>query len=196
MQSMSLPSQGNYSYLSHVCDLASTSELEAVVAALSKPGENSTKTYLITEDGSSAQTLTVSTPAQILATVAENLSHLRESICIVENISPEHIEVLGSAWDIDPRFFVEHAVNPRREHLWVPRDFEPDTNEEKFSCIDGNFEYHGLNVRNDKELNSLPNHFERHCFRSTWEGVETITSNTRISYYRVEKSFCRYFMNF
>lgn len=196
MQNMSLPSQSHHSYLSRVCDLASVSEHEAVMVALSKLGESSTKTYLVTADGSSAQTLTINTPAQILIAVSENLSHLRGSVCIVENISPEYIEVLGSTWDIDPRFFVQHAVNPRREHLWIPRHFEPDTKKEKFSFVDGNFEYHNLNVSDDKELNSLPNHFERHCFRSTWEGVETITSNTRISYYRVEESFCRYFHEF
>lgn len=72
------------------------------------------------EDSNSAQTLTISTPAQIITTATENHFHLRDRICIVENISPEHIEVLGSAWDIDPRFFVMHAVNPRREHLWLP----------------------------------------------------------------------------
>jgi hypothetical protein len=193
MRSMSLRSQGYESYLSRVRDLAFASGFEDVVAALSKPGKNNTKAYLVTEDGSSARTLTISTPAQIITAVTEDHFNLRDAICIVENISPEHIEVLGSAWDIDPRFFVEHAVNPRREHLWVPRRFESVTNKQKFSCVDGIFEYHGLNVRSDKELNSLPNHFERHCFRSTWEGVETITSNTRISYYRVERSLCKCF---
>lgn len=182
--------QSHQNYLSRVRELAFRSELEAVIEALSRPGENSTKTYLVTADGSSAQTLTISTSAQTLSAVSENLSHLRDSVCIVENISPEYIEVLGAAWDIDPRFFVQHASNPRREHLWTPRNFESDIGEELFSCIDGNFEYHGLNVSDNKELNSLPNHFKRHCFRSTWEGVENIISNTRISYYRVEKSFC------
>lgn len=191
---MSLPSQDHQRYLSRVRDLASRSWLEGVVAALSKPGEeNRTKAYLMTQDSSSTQTPTISTPAQIITAVSANRSHFHNSICIVENISPEYIAVLGSAWNIDPRFFVEYAVNPRREDLWDSRRFEPLTNQQKFSHIDGNFEYHGLNVTSDQELNSLPNYFERHCFRSTWEGAETITSNTRISYYRVEKSLCKYF---
>jgi hypothetical protein len=192
MPNMSLRLQGNQGYLSRVRDLASTSGFEDV-AALSKPEENSTKAYLMTDDSSFAQTPTISTPAQIITIVNMNHYHLRNSICIVENISPEHIEVLGTAWNIDPGFFVDYAANPRREDLWRATRFEPVTNKQKFSYIDGIFEYHGLNVRSDEELNSLPNYFERHCFRSTWEGVETIISNTRISYYRVEKSFCKYF---
>lgn len=183
-------------YLSGVHDLASNSGLEAVTAALSKLGENCTKTFLLTSDGNSAQTQAISTPAQILSAVAENLACLRGSICIVENISPEYIAVLGFAWHIDPEFFVQHAANPRREHLWAPENFEPDTKKKKFRCVNGNFEYHGLNMSDDEELNSWPNNFERHCFRSIWQGVETITSNTRISYYRVDTKLCRYFQKF
>lgn len=187
--------QSHHNYLSRVRELASRSELEAVIMAMSTLGKNNTKTYLITDTGNdgSVQTVPINTPAQVPIAVTENLSHLRASVCIVENISPEYIEVLGSAWDIDPRFFFQHAENPTREHLWVARRFEPDTSKEKFSCINGNFEYHGLNVSDDTELNFLPNNFERHCFRSTWEGVETIISNTKISYYRVQDLFCKYF---
>ena len=192
MQGIPLSTQSPQHYLSRVRDLAALSELEAVTVALSKPaGRDSTETYLVSEDHRSAQTLTLKTPSQILAAVAENLSHSRRSVCIVENISPEYIDVLGSAWDIDPAFFVQHAANPRREDLWLSRSFEPGANEGKFSCVDGNFEYHGLSLGDEEKLNSLPNYFERHCFRSNWEGVETVNSNTRISYYRVEESFCR-----
>ena len=193
MQGIPLSAQNPHNYLSRVRDLAARSDLDGVTAALSKPaaGRNSTETYLVTEDNRSAQTLNLKSPAQILSAVTENLARSRRSVCIVENISPEFIEVLGSAWDIDPAFFVQHAANPRRGDLWLSRWFEPGTNEAKFGFVDGNFEYHGISLSDDEELNSLPNHFERHCFRSTWEGVETINSNTRISYYRVEESFCR-----
>jgi hypothetical protein len=176
-----------------VRDLAFRSGLEDVVAALSKPDENSTKAYLMTVDSNTTKMPTLSTSAQIITAVNENHYDLRNSICIVENISPEHIEILGSAWNIDPRFFVEYASNTRRGDLWEANRFEPVTDREEFTYIDGIFEYHGLNVRSDEELNSLPNYFERHCFRSRWEGVETITSSTRISYCRVLKSFCKYF---
>ena len=192
---MALPmqrlTQDRDNYLSQVRDIANLYELEDVVTALSYSGANNAKTYLVTEAESSAQTTSIDGPAQVLKAVTQNLSQSRETICIVENVSPEYINVLGSAWDIDPAFFVTHAVNPRREHLWNSKDFEPNTKEGRFSCIDGNFEYHGLSISSDGELNSQPNHLNRHCYRSTWEGVETITSNTRISYYRVKKWFCK-----
>lgn len=188
---MSLLLQANQSYLSRVRDLALTSGFKDVVAALSKPENNCTRACLMIPVRSSAQTLSISTPAQILTTFSENQLHLQDTICIIENISPEYIEVLGSAWNIDPRFFVEHAMNPKREDLWVPKRLEPENREQTFDCLDGNFEYHGLNVISDEELNSLPNYFERHCFRSTWEGVEKINSNTRMSYYRVKGSLCK-----
>lgn len=100
MQNMSLRSQGNQGYVSRVRDLASTSGFENAVAALSKPGENSTKAYIMNEDSrlsSSTQTPNISTPADIITTVKASQSHRHYSICIVENISPEHIEALGSA---------------------------------------------------------------------------------------------------
>ena len=189
----SLPSQNHHNYSSHVSDLASTSELKAVLEDLSMSGADKTKICLIIADHDPAQIQYFETIAQILNAVTESLSLSREVICIVENASPECIDSLGSVWNIEPGFFFQHAKNPRREDLWISRKFEPNNNQEKFSYIDGNFEYHGLKVDGDEELNSLPNHFERHCYKPTWEGVETITSNTRISYYRVKRSFCKGF---
>jgi hypothetical protein len=128
---------------------------------------------------------------------------MSETICIIENISPQYIEGVGSAWDISPAFFVEHARNPLGENLWLPKDpeelmgtWDPYAESRCFNenrrvwHIDGNFEYHGLNVQDNTNLNSAPNYFTRYCFQSTWGGVETITSNTRISYCRVNKRFC------
>lgn len=197
MQRMSLSSQNHRNDLSRVTDLAFTPGLNAAaVKASSKPGADKTKMCLIIEDGASAKIHTFETLAQILAAVTESRSQPRKIICIIENISPKYIGVLESGWEIDPGFFVQYAENPEREYLWYPGEFKPTDIQEKFSCIDGNFEYHGVKVDDDKELNSLPNHFERHCYKSTWEGVETINSNTRISYYRVKKSFCKGFHDF
>ena len=190
MSRMSSPSQNHHNYLSRVANAASTPELKAVFRTSSKPRANTTKTCLVIEDGSSAQTQSFNTPPEILNAVAESLSCSRRIICIVENISLEYIGSLGSTWNINPRFFVQHAENPRREDLWIPKGFEPDGNQANFNCIDGNFEYHGLEVNNEKELNFRPNRFERYCYKTTWEGVGKIASNTRISYYRVTELFC------
>lgn len=193
---MSSPSQNHHNYLSRVANAASTPKLEAILKTSSKLGANTTRTCLVIEDGSSARTQTLNTPAEVFNAAAENLSYSRKIVCIVENISSEYIGSLGFAWDIDPGFFVQHAENPRREDLWVPKEFELDGSRANFSCIDGNFEYHGLEVNNDKELNFRPNRFERYCYKTTWEGVETIASNTRISYCRVMELFCRDFRDF
>jgi hypothetical protein len=39
-------------------------------------------------------------------------------ICMIENITPEYIEALGSRRRLDPAFFMDHATNPSEEELW------------------------------------------------------------------------------
>lgn len=195
MESMSLPSQDNETYLSRVHDLAFSWGLEDVVESLSKPDTASTKAFYINY----AQRLTISTPAQITAAASELDGNIgRYTVCIVENIAPEHIEALGSAWDLDPAFFVQYASNRQRGHLWMPDVFggdRPGTDRKPYDHIDGNFEYHGICVQSDAELDSAPNYFARHCFRKTWDEVETVNSNTRISYYRVHRELCEFFIS-
>ena len=201
---MSSPSQDNETYLSRVHDLAFSWGLEDVVESLSKPDTTGTKAFYINY----AQRLTISTPAQITAAASELGGNTgRYTVCIVENIAPEHIEALGSAWDLEPAFFVQYASNRQREHLWITNVFEDyqlmanasgyqlRTNRKPYDHIDGNFEYHGICVQSDAELNSAPNYFARHCFRKTWDEVETVNSNTRISYYRVHGELCEFFIS-
>jgi hypothetical protein len=61
MPNMSMRLHDNQSYLSRVRDLAFRSGLEDVVAALSKPDENSTKAYLMTVDSNTTKMPTLST---------------------------------------------------------------------------------------------------------------------------------------
>ena len=141
----------------------------------------------------------VSTPAEITTKTetiaATNHFHAKNgayTVFVVENIGPAYIEALGSAWNLDPAFFVKHASNREREHLWTPDVFTGDRERKLHDVIDGVFEYHGICVHTDVELNSSSNHFQRHCFRSMWDDVETIISNTRISYYRVHSELCKF----
>lgn len=194
---MSLQPHDERTYLSRVRETADASVYDGVSTALSKPENDSTKAWFIDK----ARSFTTSTLAQVLATVTSG-PLISETICIIENISPQYIEGVGSAWDISPGFFVEHARNPLVENLWLPKDpeallgtWDPQDarrfqDNRRAWHIDGNFEYHGLNVQDYTNLNSAPNYFKRYCFQSTWGGVETITSNTRISYCRVNKMFC------
>ena len=61
--------------------------------------------------------LSVKTPSDVVAFAAEDRKANREAICVIENISPNIIEELGSAWDLDPDFFISHAGNPNQESL-------------------------------------------------------------------------------
>ena len=191
---MSLPSQDIETYLCRVHDLALAWGRDVVVESLSKPDATSTKSFYINH----AQQFSSNDPVQIIATASELGGMTRQSttVCIIENIAPKHIGALGSAWDLDPAFFVHHASNPRRERLWMPHIFKgpPDPTDDPYDHIDGNFEYFGLCVQSDAELNSSPNYFPRRCFRKTWDEVETVNSNTRISYYRVHTGLCEFFI--
>lgn len=122
-------------------------------------------------------------------------------VCVIENISSEYIQALGSAWNIDIEFFVEHATNPKKDHLWqlvstmswdLPISAGYETSIQPVPTywhLDGIYEYNKYtNIRwSDGKLDSFPNNVPRHCFSDAESGVQ---SNTRISYYRVSSSLC------
>jgi hypothetical protein len=73
------------------------------------------------------------------------------SICIIENISREYVEALGTEWGIDPMFFVDYASNPAENALWwsnkwswkapeVPEELDnPDAQEFSWSEMNPSF---------------------------------------------------------
>jgi hypothetical protein len=182
--------QRNGSYLSQVRLEASSLELEDVVASLDNIDARVTKVCFIDR----TRPLSVQTPAQIIAAAAAEKATDSNPVCIIENISPEYIDALGTAWGLDPEFFINHASNPARKRLWAPHGMrDDDVHSSAWKAhghIEGNFEYHGIHIDRDKDLNSSPNCFKRHCFRKVWDGVDTVNSNTRISYYRIQ-GLCR-----
>jgi hypothetical protein len=175
------------SYASRVQDLLSSSLRSAasadrvvdLVELLRQPDKSRTKIFytnreLHPQDG---------TPSDLVAFSADDQKSRTEAICVIENISPGFIEELGSAWNLDPEFFIGHAENPNPEDLWVNHFAEYDVR--KYRHLDGVFEYHGM--RGQKGLDSSPNYFTRHCFE---ERTYPVQSNTRISYYRVRQGLC------
>ena len=126
----------------------------------------------------------IGTPSDIVALSADDLKIGREAICVVENIFPSCIEELGSAWDLDPEFFIGHVTNPDVEDLWAQHSDEHQVR--NYRHLDGVFEYHGL--KDQKGLRSLPNYFPRHCYE---QPPHPIQSSTRISYYRVRQGLCK-----
>lgn len=126
----------------------------------------------------------IGTPSDIVALSAEDLKTGGEAFCVVENISRSCIEELGSAWDLDPVFFVSHVTNPNVEDLWANHSVEYEVR--KYRHLDGVFEYHGL--KEQEGLHSLPNYFPRHCYEHSPRSTQ---SSTRISYYRVNQGLCK-----
>lgn len=171
------------SYLSRVQDWLSSSSVgsaafnERFVELLRQPDKHKTR-VLYTNAGLESQ---VRTPSDLVACSAKDQNSGREAICVIENISPSFIEELGSAWDLDPEFFIGHAKNPNPEELWA-RYHPGEYDMREYRHLDGVFEYHG--VRGQKSFDSLPNYFPRHCFEKAPYPVQ---SNTRISYYRVHR---------
>ena len=126
----------------------------------------------------------VATSSDVVAFSADDRQSKKEGVCVIENISPGCIEKLGSAWDLEPEFFVRHIINPGREDLWA-RHFD-EYEVRRYQHLDGNSEYHGL--RGQKALDSMPNYFPRYCYQ---ESSNPVQSNTRISYYRVSEILCK-----
>src|SRR5437868_6257590 len=110
-------------YASRVHDLlpssfgseASAERIVDLVELLRLPDKNQTKIFYINgelkpQDGA---------PSDLVAFSADDQESGREAICVIENISPGLIEELGSAWDLNPEFFIGHAKNPNPEDLWA-----------------------------------------------------------------------------
>lgn len=151
-------------------------------------------------------------PSDLISQSKELANNRSLSVCIIENISPQYVEALGSAWEIDPMFFVEYATNPDQKKLWWSKKWEwnssarpsPGQDERRaetmapsflqgtFGHLDGVFEYHNMSAdlhpsEYDK-LNSSPNRVRRHCFKT---GRWPVQSNTRISYCRPNAYMCK-----
>lgn len=122
----------------------------------------------------------------------------RAAVCVIEDINPRWIQVIGEAWQIPLDFFLNHAKNPSRNNIWnniFDRDRDPmqavtTTNSDR-AHIDGVFGYPDWKMREGRSLDSGTNFMRRHC----WDGPDPypVSSNTRISYYRVSPVLCRSF---
>lgn len=176
-------------YVSKMHDLAPSAKYrEGLVKALSGSDAKTTKVFY-TNLRSEPH---INTPSNLIACALADYESDTSSVCMIENISPEYVKALGSAWNLDPEFFAGHATNPRQEDLWTrwkaPSNPDAVYSSRQYEHLDGVFEYPDIGLPPDESLNSLPNHFHRHCFRKPPYGVQ---SNTRISYYRIHRLFCK-----
>jgi hypothetical protein len=106
----------NDNCVSKIHDVApSTHGLEGPVNILSKADAKTTKVFYTNFQSKPH----INTPSDLIACALADCESGTRAICVIENISPEYIEALGSAWNLDPEFFAGHATNPRQEDLWT-----------------------------------------------------------------------------
>jgi len=200
---MSIGQSPNETYLSKLRNHYHwTPGLDELLHVFSRPDSNSTKVFFVNSDTE----WSVNSPSNLL----DRLLHqprIAKGVCVIENISPAYIEALGSAWDLDPNFFAGHAWNPAQKDLWTQVPFEQHREPSRpYEHLDGIFEYHNLQLlpNENEKHDSSPNYFYRHCFSEPEfrftpipYGVSRIKvrrqipqSNTRISYYRVDRGLC------
>ncbi|KAL2816883.1 hypothetical protein BJX63DRAFT_128267 [Aspergillus granulosus] len=115
----------------------------------------------------------------------------RFRVCIVENISPAFIELLGSAWELNVEFFVDHAVGCRGDLSRVPFNLASIRERAPFLCVDGVLSYSAADVEAaygdeakpiPKYLYRVRKHYFRRDFRIRTDG-KGFQLDTRTSYY-------------
>jgi hypothetical protein len=111
------------------------------------------------------------------------------AICIIENIGPQWIEALGTAWSLEPDFFLQHARMPDRNASWNDV-FHPmaDPGNLPYAHISGVFEYNGWASKTGRPPDSSLNFMKRHVWQA--KSPFPISSHTCISYYRVKPNLC------
>ena len=173
---------------------ANVEGLESLPLVLSKDFAGGTRAYYFNGKGSYADSPnSVLNKALYDAGTEERRANI--AVCVIENISAPWIQVIGEAWHLVPEFFLDHAKNPSKENLWdnvFNRNRDPlqsplsaDSNRVH---ITGVFGYPDWQFKKGRQLNSSPNVMGRHC----WDGPKPypVSSNTRISYYRVTPTLC------
>jgi hypothetical protein len=134
---------------------------------------------------------------KVLAQAQKDEASSRRAVCVLENINWEWIGVVGSAWKLEPSFFVEHGANPTGDDAWTtlfPQNREIDIKKgpSKHKYVDGVFEHHylaGEDAALDKMNRGLANSAYR---RRSWIPVSSYppSSCTRMSYCRVNANLC------
>lgn len=133
----------------------------------------------------------LSTPSDVIAAAQQDTKDERSIAFIIEDINGEWIAALGSTWDIDPPFFSTHventegysslweAVTKSRHHRKVASR-DPMKTVAGWDYIDGILPH----LVNRRPLSLA----KRRTGHDKSYGNQV---NTRISYYRVSKRFCK-----
>jgi hypothetical protein len=128
---------------------------------------------------------------QAKSIVQQKATTPRFRIYVVENISPAFIELVGSTWDLDVEFFVDHALGCRGDLSRVPVNLASIRERAPFFCIDGVSSYTSANLEEayGDAANPIPRflfrdrkHYFRRDFRMRTDG-KGFQLDTRASYY-------------
>lgn len=121
-----------------------------------------------------------------------DLASRHQAVCVVENIHPDWINGLGSAWDIPSKFFVDHATNSEGSGLW-----DTVMNQGRFRLFHSNasdayqhFTVEGI-LPHLADPKRQTNH-SRHPRRYEWDAYYGWQSSMKISYcLSRSKSLCK-----
>ena len=133
---------------------------------------------------------------KILALAKGDGTEPGKAVCIVEDISWEWINAMGTAWGIEPHFFAEYGINPKDDNAWkhlFPDDRRLGAAQGPSKCyhVDGVFEHHHL-AGDPTALDRLRKGLRRSLYRRRcWADPSySPSSNTRFSYCRVNANLC------
>lgn len=118
----------------------------------------------------------------------------KPQVCLVENIGPDLIGVFGSAWGVDPAFFVGHAENSPAELMWKTR-WGQEWGQQQWSPraahhLSGVFEYSPLLGDGWDGDDGESNWFPRRWSRPRRETNKVCRISTSISYFLVDNHLC------
>jgi hypothetical protein len=187
---MTIPN--NPSYNQRLADLATKREgLEWFPGALLENKSSHTRAQLI-HNGKASRFLE---PDKLISVVKN--SEETPMICVIERIDPLWIQTFGDAWNLDPDFFLDHAMppvgNPQNpDDVWssIMSVLVPGTvAHNKSEHIMGVFEYPDFDGTVDTGSMFVHNFFRRQFWRPKDEHIP-MSSNTTISYTRVSPSLC------
>ncbi|KAK5741728.1 hypothetical protein LTR17_003719 [Elasticomyces elasticus] len=105
------------SYLARVVQLADSQNV--AWPRFRYHGAKTSTVYHSSIDGTTQRSVT--DPDELIQSALLDEQRGAKTICVIENILPSAIELLGKAWDLEPAFFVEHARNPPQDAHWTPQ---------------------------------------------------------------------------
>ena len=129
---------------------------------------------------------------QLLKMAEQDMEAEIPSVCLIENILPACIAILGSSWNTNPTFFADHGKLEHNNLPWIrPGSVERrERTERSHVHLDGlwtHCEYEGGGQPGRFITTSATSVFPRYCYQVDFRVPRTCT---RVSYCRVRENLC------